>query len=513
MISMRPLLIAAVAMRVMSMANGQVVYSNPFQLILRPTIREAGRTSIHALADAATDTLLFQSEKDAIEIFSSLIVAIQDAKFVNGSSTVDPSTVVRLTAVGTTVEGNGTTVRKMLDRLVQRSFIDSSLKAFLTRIKSDPVFGEATTVQIKRVPKEVPPLSQGLGQGIKRWFSNEENWISIAILAILTVLVFLIAYTLIVHCTDKGYFEHLLNRATSQPGPSSSDILASQLASLQPNDVEGSDEEFGRSSIENSKREEEEDTPSTPSTTESIAEDLTMTPTTPERRVRIKTETIASTEPAVSSVAEGDAKGTIFLPGNFDQKWHHPRKTKPRFRKYIEPVKFIVDDEDVDHIYEDNSDNSDDVFHIDVDGSNCSVDDANKSIATAASEVTQWMKTLVVTTGDPNQNMEGLALTAIAPDGTLLEDAESSSSEDSSPSNHMSLSSSSRASRFSCESQSMGTISLPSGFFREEESQCGEESQDASSLRSLEHSMASSHADQTQRLNVKSKVSRKTEEV
>jgi hypothetical protein len=368
----------------------QLIASAPYRMILRPTSQGLNYASLQALEEAASSTILLGQDGTFLDIE----VAVQQVDYIppgNDTSSDDPSTRIRFFVLGSTRIFNNTdetTLRDQLNELVEVSFEDFDTM-FLQLLSSDPILGEALSVT-------VTPILALPGPGIK---SEEDKRQTLSLLDIVLVIIsglilLGIVYMVVQHHKDRGFIENERQRVLNQRIYNNGDILVAA-------------EQGATSPIASGQDDGDDETPSTPSTTYSVVK-VNVKPASPDRSVHITTTTISAMDPDV--LLKQESSGPIFLSENLEKfeksKWFHPAHTKPRvLRKFVrQPVSVIAEgdegddgDESSDGVYEDDSsESSEDVFHLECSATSSSADDTTKSVASAASAVTEWMQTIRV---------------------------------------------------------------------------------------------------------------------
>jgi hypothetical protein len=432
----------------------QLIASAPYRMILRPTSQDLNYASLQALEEAASSTILLGQDGTFLDIE----VAVQQVDHVpsgNDTSSDDPSTHIRFFVLGSTRVFNNTdetTLQNQLNALVEVSFEDFDT-TFLQLLSSDPILGEASSVT-------VTPILASSGPGIKSEGDNRQklSFLDIVLVIISGLILLGIVYMVVQHHKDRGYIESERQRVLNQRIYNNGDILvATEQGATSPI---SNNSQVNTQAIASGENGGDVETPSTPSTTYSVV-DFNVKPESPDRSVRITTTTISSMDPDV--LLKQESSGPIFLSENFENKWFHPAHTKPRLRKFIrQPVSVIAEgdegDESSDGVYEDgSSESSEDVFHLNCSGASySSADDTTKSVASAASAVTEWMKTIrVISTNIDNQISEDLTLSMPSQDEEKDEHLSSAAASSS-----MSSSSSSAATSFAGKTSALDESSL-----------------------------------------------------
>lgn len=440
----------------------RLVASSPFFMTLRPTSKELDYTSLQALEKVMAETIL---EKDNTGDFRDMDVAVQQVDYVPKGNATDiaspavddnsPSTRIRFFALGIAPVTDSNTesdlrLQSQLNTLVENSFLDGIDGTFLLLLRSDPILGESQSVMVERI---VAPGNDDDNSGASESSSKASklSFLDIALITVSGLILLGVLYMVVEHIKDRGFIESERQRVLNQANQSFNEslVLAEQgyASPLDSSQNESGLKVVGKvepPSDEEDDDDDDDETPSTPSTTDSVGEEL---PTTPERSVHITTTTISAEDPDVL-LLKPDKPSFLseFEEGN---KWFHPAHTKPRrlLRKVAHPVSVIAegdeeDEESSDSLYEGSSDGDEsDPFHVDISAVE-SMDDTTKSVASAASTVTDWMKTIRVVA--PNiENQISEEMTASLPDDEEKYSGDSSSAASSSSSSSASSTASS----------------------------------------------------------------------
>ena len=489
----------------------QLIASSAFFMTLRPVSRELNYASLRALEQAAAREI---DEKDTDDAFVAMDVAVQDVAYIKSNSTADtdPAMKVRFFALGivpfqaSNDVDSTSELQIVLNKLVGRSFNDGVEGTFLRLLRTDRILGEATSVMVEPmapVDKDSPNENP---DDISSSSPSKLSLLDIALITVSGLILIGICYMVVEHVKDQGYIENERLRVLNQPQNSSDPdeaMIAAEAGTKTTTILQDEPALKVIRKIDSQEDEMDDDTPSTPSTTDSIGED--PRPCTPDRSVRIKTTTISATDPDVLMVKPDQP---TFL-SEFDNtgKWFHPKNTKPRrlHKHPRHPVSIIAegdeDEESSGEVYEDGSSDEEtedivDPFHVDVSAVLSTEDDVDtaKSVASAASSVTEWMKTIRVVTTNIEHNISE-DLTQSLPDeekeGSASVDSSSALSTSSNESSSSSSNSSSSSSSDSSE-ESVDSCSLVS------DAHSKLEEKDLES-NSLEKSLASSRAEERAR--------------
>jgi len=418
------------------------------------------------------------------ELFESVDIVVQDALFIEDDAD-DPFTSIRFFALGATDEIQDESQAVLaLNGLIVDAFDQDSQQEFLDLLDDDPVLSSATQVDVQPFNEE----DDDAPQGPKTAESSRLSPLDIVLIVMCVLIILGIAYMIFEHHRDRGMIENERLQVVNQ-SPSAGDELTAN-GNIGVLDVSPS-HDFEIVGKVKSDDFEDDGTPSTPSTTDSIAEEE-QAPKTPERNVCITTTTISAQDPDVLLLTESSTDGTG-LAENFENRWFHPAKTTPRFRYSMTPVS-VIEEEEEDGVFEDKSETSDDVFRV-ARSQASAANDTNISLASANSEVSEWMKTIQVVPSMPDgpTASEDLSQSVMTIEENMKgEEEEDEPKEASRPSTPAVADASVFSSDSSCESGFSSSDSSETVTVDNIQQMPSMEDDGSLDAKSLEHSLASS---------------------
>lgn len=378
-------------------AEERFISSSPHRMLLRPVRSEMNKKSLRSLEDAIVSTLILHQLKEDNHDFFGNEVAIQEIAHIKASATENETsalTRVQFFVIGSTLLNHTEDqLQKQLGDLLESTFTSvASVQHFLFLISSDAILGEVSNVSVW-------PLISNSSDTLDR---NEPNTHPIQPFSLLDILLMCfsglillgILYMVVQHHTDRRYIENerqtLFNRRQNDHSESprherSSINTISDSAGTTNKDLSSMgnsdsivDLEYnfkqGAAGLSLSARTTAR-TAGAVSASEPIVDSLSVTSTTPQL---------------------GISPNRQFLPEKYKQKRSHPRRNLSRVRWNMakSAAAFRAEDPEEnsaeDWTFEDTTDHSVDLFNVDM----CSLSEESKP--TAASAVSEWMKTIRV---------------------------------------------------------------------------------------------------------------------
>jgi len=353
-----------------------LVASSPFRMILRPTESELDFAAIQAVEESIASTLLLYQETNSYG-YIDIEVVIQQAELVELEEEL-PSTRVRFFCLATALETT-TDQRSRLDTLVQDAFASST-----GTIKFQDLLHSSQEPSIMNISEvAVAPILPAKAPNDTLGSSKKLSTLDIVLIAISGSIFLGILYMIIQHHKDRGYIENQRIRTFSSPAHRAVDDSKGLLM------VSGMSSEFkgyNTSTLDH----QNQQAPSTPSTTRSGDVEFNVSPETPER-IRI-TAISAMTQSALLSASSLDGSSVQALSETFESPW---------FNQKVDTSSTAYADNDCTSSSDESGTNN--IFQIGVNLTASSKSDNSSGQdekSTVSSAVSEWMRTICVVPSD-----------------------------------------------------------------------------------------------------------------